>query len=343
MKVLQVIDKLEIGGAEKVFIDLVNLLYENNSDINILTLLSTKRTELINNGVKKYCLNRKNKWSLIKMYFCYRTIKKYDIIHCHQRYVFTYIKICSLLFLINKDRCRILLHDHNSEIPKNSLIGLKFLFKPEYYLGVSQELCNWALKYLDVEKSKVFLLSNVVRKPVFCQKTKEYDMVLVSNIKPIKNQLFAIALSKNLNRRLLIIGNIQDDNYYKLVQDAIKGFENLIQIKTGVENVIPYLQKSKLGLHVSISESGPLAIIEYMSVGLPFISYNTGDITNQVNKHFPELIQYDFNINNWVKQLITIGNENHLELEERILKSFSLLFDEMKYVERCQSIYKEIL
>ena len=39
MKVLQVIDKLDVGGAERVLVDLSNILDENNIDTTVLCLL----------------------------------------------------------------------------------------------------------------------------------------------------------------------------------------------------------------------------------------------------------------------------------------------------------------
>ena len=58
MKILQVIDTLDIGGAERVLINITNLLYKNGMDVSVLTTVA--------NGPLSKDLNSKIKINTIK-------------------------------------------------------------------------------------------------------------------------------------------------------------------------------------------------------------------------------------------------------------------------------------
>ena len=63
MKILHVIDTLDIGGAEKIAITLANIFEEQGHKVGILVILSSDHQliKLVNTNVKIYYLNRKNK------------------------------------------------------------------------------------------------------------------------------------------------------------------------------------------------------------------------------------------------------------------------------------------
>ena len=58
----------------------------------------------------------------------------------------------------------------------------------------------------------------------------------------------------------------------------------------------------KFGLCTSISESGPLVILEYFVAGLPFLSYKTGGIADILYKYVPEYFLDSFEINDWIER-----------------------------------------
>lgn len=333
MRILQVIDRLVLGGAERVFVDISNLLYENGNEVEMLFLLDKSNILFsINSNIKFHELKRTNKWSIKHIIKCGLKLREYDIIHCHQRHVYKYVRLCSLIVPNNAN---VLLHDHYGSIDIDQYVPLwlAFFFKPKYYIGVSESLCKWAREELKLKSKSIFLLSNIVRKPKFEFREKKYDLVLISNIKPIKNQLFAISLAKKLNRRLLIIGNVQDESYWKEIKDATD--DKLIEFSHGVENISEYLQKSTIGLHVSKSESGPLVLIEYLANRLPFVSFKTGDIVRKIEFDFPNSIVDDFDIVKWCEK-VELAEEYDVDKIEHVYNKF---FNEKKYIDECINIY----
>lgn len=224
MKVLQVIDQLGIGGAERVVIDMTNLLHEANIDVSFLALLGPKDQDFeINSRIPKYYLYRKNKYSINILFSLKNILVNYDIIHVHMRHNFRYVQLVSNIFRLKQ---KIILHDHfgSIQIDKSIPLFLNSILKPKYYIGVSYNLIAWCQIVLGV-KENVFLLQNIIIKQQHSKRINPKGMVLVGNIKPSKNQLFAIELAHFLKKDLTIIGKIQDETYFQLLHDKVQDLE----------------------------------------------------------------------------------------------------------------------
>ena len=68
MRICLVIDTLNVGGAERVCVDMCNMLEEKKSDFHLLVLVS--KGELfndLNENVDYTILNRTNKYSISKV------------------------------------------------------------------------------------------------------------------------------------------------------------------------------------------------------------------------------------------------------------------------------------
>lgn len=344
MRILKVIDTLSVGGAEKVFVDLTNLLFEAGVQVSTLFILTPGvLANQLHPNIPRYQLNRTSKWSPITMYRCASILKKFDIIHCHHRYIYAYVNFCALLFGVKP---KIILHDHyglidiNKKVPRN----ISGLFKPDYFIGVSSKLTHWAIQELDVNPTHVYLLSNIVRSVRVGQhQTAQYDWVLVSNIKPIKNQLFAVELAKKMGKSLLIIGNVQNQEYFQDLKAASADARHPIFIQTGIEDVRPLLTQAKMGLHVSKSETGPLALIEYLSVGLPFVAYQTGEVAKTLSALFPEMIVPNFDTTTWIESIHNLERIATKQYSQSIIRFYEANFGEKQYLQTCLSIYQTIM
>lgn len=322
MKILQVIDTLHVGGAEKVFVDICNLLVEKNEEVSALFLLEsgTLKKEL-NDKIHFFELFRSNKWSLTKMKDCSIILKDYDIIHCHFRHVYRYISVVNIFFPF---KSKVILHDHYGSIDLNKKVPLFFstFLKPKYYIGVSKSLTSWAKESLKIKEASVFQLENIIQKKshkLFLEDS--FDFVLVSNIKPIKNNLFAVELVKQLNKSLLLIGQNQDTNYFNELKNSIS---DKVIIKTDVSNAQSVLHLAKFGLHTSISETGPLVLIEYLAHHIPFLAYETGEVAMTLKKYFPDFFIDNFDLTKWEERIIQIQNKtiDTNQFEEVFKKEF---------------------
>lgn len=100
-------------------------------------------------------------------------------------------------------------------------------------------------------------------------------------IKDVKTMLLAFSYVKETvpNARLNILGNYDEDpSYYEECLELVKtlGIEDVIFY--GQVNINDYLPEIDLLLLSSISEGQPLAIIEGMAAGIPFVCTNVGDV-----------------------------------------------------------------
>lgn len=306
MKIVQVIDTLNIGGAEKVFVDICNLLIEKNQNVDALFLLNAGllKSEL-NKKIVKYQLFRDYKWSYKKMRECSLMLRKYDIVHCHFRHVYRYISIVKFFFPFEG---KVVLHDHFGSIDLDKRVPFLFLsfLKPKFYIGVSSTLTDWAKSKLKMSERFVFNLDNIISKNTEkLSLGRSFEFVLVSNIKPVKNNLFAVNLMNKMKRSLLIVGQNQDQVYFDELVSNVSGD---ILIKTDIKNAQSILHTSSFGLHTSLSESGPLVLIEYLAHGIPFLSYDTGAVAQKIKNYFPDFFINNFDLDNWEHRILKIQN-----------------------------------
>lgn len=335
MKILQIIDKLDIGGAERVFVDMCNILQEHHQDVTAMLLLEDKGELVSELKVRLISLNRKNKWSLNTMYRCSKIIKKYDVIHCHCRHVYKYITLVNHLF---GSKSNIIFQDHYGSIDIDKKVPFLFdsFFRPKYYIGVSKTLTEWAIHALKANKNRVFLLQNIIKKQQHeLLNKKEFEFILVSNIKPIKNNLFAVELCKSIDVSLVLIGKSQDKDYFHKLK---KELNDKITIDSTVSNAQTIMSKSMLGLHTSKSETGPLVLIEYLAQGLPFLAYETGEVAKMLKPHFPEYFIDNFNIEEWKTRLELIMNS--VPDTQKMEEVFEQYFGEKQYYKKLVNIYK---
>lgn len=336
LKVLQVIDRLEIGGAERVFLDLTHLLL--NEKYTVDTLLISSRGSLyssIDARAGKYFLNRKNKFSLFKLVECASICAKYQIIHVHMRHTYAYVKLAQL---ISFKKFTIIFHDHYNKIDIIPFF-LKGLFKPTFYIGVSQQLIEWAVSKLKIDRTKSFLLRNVILPTDNSVEMNFKDLVMVSNISPVKNIEFAIQLANTIRRNLLIFGNALKTSYAENILDLIEDSSHveIVQKETDVQR---FFGNFTLAIHTSFSETGPLVLLEYLSRGLPFLAYETGEVAHLLKKEIPECFIKQFDVNAW-KTRMQMLQENPPS-PDKLMMLFNKYFGAKQYVQQCVVIYQQV-
>lgn len=336
-KVLQVIDSLEVGGAERVCIDISNLLIEK--EINIAVLTISKNGELhslLDSRIKTYCLERKSKFNLKTMKKMVAILNSYDIVHIHMRHSYRYVKFSSLLFKLSS---KIILHDHfgSIAIDKSIPLFMNNLLKPKFYIGVSNDLIKWAEEKLQI--SETYLLENIIVKKNYPSKKQINTIVHVSNISPIKNQLFSIKLIEKTNFNLVIYGKVKDTNYYNSLKSylSLNNLEDRVSFVHNEKNIQEVLGRYKLGLMTSVSESGPLVLIEYLAQSLPFVAHNTGEVANMISDELPFFLD-DFNLEKWLEKITQVLNDDSINLTDFYYKFFS----PSSYTNKCLEIYKRI-
>src|SRR6478672_7847558 len=161
MRILQLIDSLEIGGAEKMAVNFANAL---NETIDFSAIAVTRKEgklfESIDNKANYLFLNRKKTFdfkavSTLKSY-CKKN--KIDYVHAHGTSFFM-----AFLLKLSCPGIQIIFHDHSGARSDQQLKNNRALWLASFgFVGiivVNQALKNWAVQNLNCKK--VIYLPNV--------------------------------------------------------------------------------------------------------------------------------------------------------------------------------------
>lgn len=344
MKVLHVIDSLNAGGAERVCVDLVNLLVKEGEDVTLLLFNEEgPLAENLHPSVTLLKLNRGFKFNPLKLIKLSVIMKSFEVVHVHMRHNFRYVALTNMV----QRKRKIILHDHSPLVDgdnKSVPFGLDSFAKPPFYIGVSEALTLWAEEHLMMPHEKIFLLENTItRKPFTGPENGAKGLVHVSNIKPGKNHEFVLEVIKGTSRHVTFYGGVQDNSFWEQLKKKIE-HENMghqVKFIFDVNEIQSILPKYRLGLHASTFESGPLVLIEYLAQYLPFIAYRTGNVSQKLSKEFPEYFMDNLDPESWRDRIDTL-----LALpvdREKMDAVFLNFFASDIYLNQCLHIYRSAL
>jgi glycosyltransferase involved in cell wall biosynthesis len=350
LKIIQIIDTLELGGAERVLVTLSNILHSKGHTVKVLTILHNGplQSQLLP-GIEVECLCRKNKWNIATMYRLTQSCKGFDVVHVHSSFNLRYVFIAFKLFFVNK---KIFFHEHfgNIEIDNSVSWHQRLIYPQTFFIAVSRKIHEWALHNLKMDKAKVLLLPNTVLKPslekIQKTKTEKIELLLTSNFRSPKNIEFAVDLmnvfSKQKACHLTIVGQTADAEYCNSIKTKIKALhlEEIISLVHDCDNIQTILSQFDLAIHTAKTESGPLVLIEYLSAGLPFLTYETGEVVYQIKDALSECIINNFDIDNWISQINNLIQLNADELSSRLKSIYQQLYSAEAYYQSLMNIYQ---
>lgn len=293
MRVLQLIDSLSVGGAERVAVNLANGLAE----AGVQSYLCATRQEgdllqSLRNDVVYLFLNRKGKVGIYSILNLIRFCKanQIELIHAHSTSLF-------LGFVVSCfSSVKLVWHNHygNSVNVKKFDLGVyRFLQKKvSYSLFVTADLFQWGVCRLGLTGENAVYLPNYP--DIQCQSLSLNTpldnlegkfIVSLANLRKEKDHITLIKAFGQLSGEfndwfLVLIGRDFDDECSKDINDLIKsmGLTDRI-IKLGVRrDVLSLLKKCHIGVLSSKWEGLPVSLLEYGFAGLPVVSTSVGEI-----------------------------------------------------------------
>jgi glycosyltransferase involved in cell wall biosynthesis len=354
IKIAQIIDRLNVGGAERVLVILANIFAQNGHQVSVIQTVSAgKLSAQLHPSVNQICLHRKWKWNPLTMLRLSREIRKNDLVHVHSFYNLSYVFLSMKLCLIDR---KIFYHEHYGDIQVDQSVSFaeRLILPKVYFIAVSKLICDWAINNVRLQAKNVFLLPNIIvqNKTIFNNKAgndTKGSFLVVSNIRQSKNIQFSIDVLRELRNRgfdvqLTIIGQIVDEHYYLMLQQKMNdcGLSNYISFINNMISIQEQLYKYDLALHVAVSESGPLVLIEYLAQSLPFLTYKTGEVVAQIINDLPELIISSFDVNEWIEKIEEIFQQDSNKLRKKLNTTFDKYFSEEKYYKQCLAIYNMV-
>lgn len=289
MKILQLIDSLEAGGAERMAVNYANSL---GSRIEFSALAVTRKEgplkERLNENVSYLFLERKRTFDLKAVSKLKKFIKEQQIqiIHAHGTSFFL-----AVLLKLTYPKINIVWHDHHGGRAEQSIYKNKMLKSCSRFFDavvvVNTELKSWAMANLKV-KNILYLPNFAVKDANEKKRTilKGEDgkrIVCLSNLRNPKNHIALLEAFFNLGLKnkgwsLHFIGKEYNDDYSLQLKQFIKNndVEEAVFIYGSAPDVYNILEQGSIGVLASLYEGFPVTLLEYGLSDLAVVSTNVG-------------------------------------------------------------------
>ena len=369
MKVLQVINSLGTGGAEKLLLETLPLYHKNGIEMDILLLwdnncMFTRKLKKID-CCKIFVLNESKSLKFIynplNIFKIAKIIKNYDIAHIHL-FPAQYFSVLANMFTGNK--CKLIFTEHNTT---NRRIAYKF-FKPIelfFYkryakiITISDEIKQIYKNYLSLDDSRVVMINNGLSleeifkanaiENFFLNKSLTKNDILivqVSAFRPQKDQKTLIRAIKKLDNRykLILVGDGVTINEHKLLV-ADLGLKDRVLFLGQRNDVNNILKSASIVVLSSFYEGLSLASIEGLASGKPFIASNVPGLSKIVEGY--GLLFEQGNVNELVRiinNVIDDKNLYHNVVEKCLLRATEFDIDKMisKHINLFREVYEEV-
>ncbi len=298
MRVLQLIDSLDPGGAERVAVNIANVLVVK---IEASFLCATRKEgllkESLSNDVRYLFLNKKERidFSAIRRLNEFVKVNKIQIIHAHSTSFFLAI----LIKLLNKN-ISIIWHDHygNSEFLKDRKFNvLKFCSKFfSHVFSVNKDLEVWAkqkLKIVNVTYLPNFAIADKNLAVTNLKGILGKRIVSLANLRLQKDHFTLIKAFKKVIKghpewTLHFVGKDFKDEYSKNIKAKIKelDLENSIFLYDTKPDVFNVLSQCEIGVLSSKSEGLPIALLEYGLSNLAVVATKVGECETVISNNY---------------------------------------------------------
>ena len=358
LRVLQIIDSLQAGGAERIAVSYANGL----SKLGVTSFICATRDEgplvnTIHHSVGYVYLNRKSTFdgkAVLKLR-AYIVSNKIDIIHAHSTSYFIAILVKLLL-----PKVKIVWHDHygNSELlSQRSKRILHFCSKHfAYIFSVNQKLKHWAehsLSCKHVEYIKNFpVLNSLETNLTQLQGNSGKRMLCLANLREQKNHLlllkaFSHIIKDHPDWTLHCVGKDFKDAYskdfFQLIEDL--QLHDSVFFYDSKPDVLHIMNQCQVGILSSKSEGLPLALLEYGMAKLPVITTNVGDCGELINNSDVGLLIESGNLEQLVNAMQTFIAHKALRLScaNNFYMKVKTYYSEESILRKVIEIYTSIL
>lgn len=295
MRIVQIIDSLEVGGAERMAVNYANSLAKK---IEFSGLVATRCEGLLldylNKKVTYSFLGKKSILDFNAIFRLRNYIKrnKVELIHAHSSSFFT-----AVLLKLTMPKIKIIWHDHygiSQDLTARKNLILKF--SSFFFLGiisVNEALKKWAQNYLNCPNIIYFpnfIIESETSLNSFKLEGKDGQRIIcVANLRPQKNHELLINGAKEIQKKFPewtfhLIGKDFNDSYSAnlLQQVKDKDLSQNIFFYGAVNNVSYLLKQCEIAVLTSLSEGLPLAVLEYGFASLPVVATNVGEISKVI-------------------------------------------------------------
>lgn len=301
MRVLQLIDSLRPGGAERMAVSYANA-FAKRTEFSFLccTRVEGQLKSSLSPAVGYLFLQKKSSLDP-KAFLRLRRFVKKNGIHIIQAHSSSYFM--AVLLKLSLPGLKLVWQDHLGRVPEKKpppiLKTASYFF--DGILSVNSFIEGWASKHLSAKKGrhiKNFLPEDKRkgRNPAFLLGDDTFKIICVANLKHPKDHLnllkaFKILFQKWNSLSLHLIGKIENDRYSEEVKNYLpeNNLKDKVFLYGAKEEVASLLREADLGVLSSSSEGLPVALLEYGRAGLPVVCTLVGECSEVIG-NFGKLV-----------------------------------------------------
>lgn len=319
MRIVQLIDSLEPGGAERMAVNLANLLANKFEFSGLIATRKEGDLKLsIKSNVEYKFLKKKRKIDFNSVFTLRNFVKsnRVSFIHAHSSSFFL-----AFLLKLTYPKIKIIWHDHygDSEFLKKRPTRVLKLTSLLFFgvISVNERLKNWSEEKLWCNKV-IFLpnfpeLSIELEQLTFLKGENGKRILCLSNLRPQKNHFLVLSVAKLLKDShpdwtFHFVGKDFKDDYSASIQNKIHE-ENLkenVFLYGSCNDIAAIIKQSSIGLITSFSEGLPVSLLEYGNFALPVVSSTVGDISIVVKNRINGILIPNFEVNNFYEAIVDL-------------------------------------
>lgn len=372
MRVLQVVQSLGKGGAERLVLEISQALkkYYPNIENKIVSLSSLNEYETLCRGLDIVYCNSFVKLSIlgdskINVVEFEKIVDEFspDVIHSH-----TYTAE-----LVSREHIRssitYVTHCHNN-MPEFSHFKFSCLYRKldfakyyekkriekkyescnNHFIAISKDTLDYYQHNLKKTlKNNIHYLPNAIDYHKFhnCKQLIDtnLNLIMVGHMSDNKNQIFLLYVLRylkdcNVQTKLTLVGDWRNNGDKIIRKSKELGVFNDIEMPGLVENVEQIYSKNNIYVHSSLSEALGLTIIEAMAAGLPVVALDGKGNRDLIEEGKNGYMIYEQNPELFADKILEIWNDKRKYQEMSLYaQEYAKQYDIVPYVDKLLCIY----
>ena len=335
MRIVQLIDSLEAGGAERMAVNYANALAKSASFSGLVaTRAEGSLIDSLNKDVSYLFLSKKSLFDFvaIKKLANYCTINKIDIMHGHSTSIFL-----AVMVRFFNPSLRIVWHDHygNSEyLESRPALHLKFLSRfCASSISVNTKLLAWSEAKLNF-KERIYLPNFAVIDELQEKQTSLYGedgkrIICVANLREQKNHLLLLDVAMKLKEShpkwtFHFIGKDFNDDLSQTIKQRIAtdNLQDNVYLYGSCTDTSTLIRECDIAVLSSKSEGLPVVLLEYGLLSKAVLSTAVGEIASIIQNAKNGYLAKSGNVEEFYLQLLRIiDNDDRGLLGENLHKT----------------------
>lgn len=357
MRILQIIDSLHVGGAEKLIVDSVPLMVKKGNKVDVLLLNSDKTPfykELENTNTCTISSLGNSFYNPLYIFKIIKFLKNYDVIHVH---LFPAQYYAVLAKVLSFSKVKLIFTEHNTSNRRLEMKLLKFIEKFIYarygkIVCISNEVKDVLKEKLSITEEKLILIQNGInieninksigfKKSQFGFNNKDIVIAMVAGFRVQKDhETLLKAINKLPNHYKLIL--IGDGERKQIVQNLVRDLRledrvQLLGIRSDVYSLYKMVDIAVLSSHW---EGFGISAAEAMACGLPTIGSNVEGLSQVIGDQ--DLLFQKGNVEDLVSKIEALEFTEYYNIKAQKAKEKAQNFSINNMVDNLLILYNKL-